>query len=140
MIRWSYVEVNVTTLLTASRESVDGELAAKAAGYSMAPVAMMAPCPGIRRGTEAVVPRVPGFVSEIVVPSKSETWSLPVRARDDVVGGPDEYEALWRPDVGTTGDPGQSPSPRPRRGRADSPSARVQARRQASKASFAGRA
>ena len=42
---------------------------------------MIAPWPGIRRGTEAVVPSVPGFVSEIVVPSKSETLILPVRAR-----------------------------------------------------------
>ncbi len=42
---------------------------------------MMAPWPGIRRGTEADVPSVPGFVREIVVPSKSETCSLPVRAR-----------------------------------------------------------
>ena len=42
---------------------------------------MMAPWPGISRGTEADVPSVPGFVREIVVPSKSETCSLLVRAR-----------------------------------------------------------
>ena len=42
---------------------------------------MIAPWPGMSRGTEAVVPRVPGFVSETVVPSKSDSLSLPVRAR-----------------------------------------------------------
>ncbi len=31
----------------------------------MAPVAMMAPCPGMRRGTEPMVPTVPGLVSEM---------------------------------------------------------------------------
>ncbi len=73
--------MNVTALLIARRESVAGAVAANSAGYSMAPVAMIAPWPGIRRGTDAVVPSVPGLVSEIVVPSKSETWSLPARAR-----------------------------------------------------------
>ena len=47
----------------------------------MAPAAMMAPCPGIRRGLEAMVPTVPGLVSEMVVPWKSAGVSLPVRAR-----------------------------------------------------------
>ena len=47
----------------------------------MAPVAMMAPWPGIRRGTEPTVPTVPGLVSEIVVPWKSSTVRRPVRAR-----------------------------------------------------------
>ena len=61
MIRWSYVEVKVTTLLIARRESVAGAEAANSAGYSMAPVAMMAPWPGISRGTDAVVPSVPGI-------------------------------------------------------------------------------
>ena len=56
-------------------------MARNSAGYSIAPVAMMAPWPGIRRGTEAVVPRVPGFVREIVVPSKSDSFSFPARAR-----------------------------------------------------------
>ena len=48
----------------------------------MAPVAMIAPWPGIRRGTDPSVPTVPGLVSEIVVPSKSCTVSLLLRARD----------------------------------------------------------
>ncbi len=39
----------------------------------MAPTAMMAPCPGTRRGMEAMVPTVPGLVSEMVVPWKSAT-------------------------------------------------------------------
>ncbi len=73
--------MKVTTLETASSESMAGAIARNCAGYSIAPVAMIAPWPGIRRGTEAVVPSVPGFVSEIVVPSKSETLILPVRAR-----------------------------------------------------------
>ena len=47
----------------------------------MAPVAMIAPCPGIRRGIEPTVPTVPGLVSEIVTPSKSATVSLLPRAR-----------------------------------------------------------
>ena len=34
----------------------------------MAPVAMIAPCPGISRGVDPIVPTVPGLVSEIVVP------------------------------------------------------------------------
>ena len=47
----------------------------------MAPVAMIAPWPGIKRGTEPSVPTVPGLVSEMVVPSKSGTVSLLLRAR-----------------------------------------------------------
>ena len=68
--------MNVTTLETASSDSIVGAIARNWAGYSIAPVAMIAPWPGIRRGTEAVVPRVPGFVSEIVVPSKSGDLDL----------------------------------------------------------------
>ena len=47
----------------------------------MAPAAMMAPCPGIRRGLEAIVPTVPGLVREMVVPWKSAGVSLALRAR-----------------------------------------------------------
>src|SRR5205807_443477 len=46
------------------------------------PVATITPWPGISRGTEAVVPSVPGFVSDTVVPSKSDTFSFPDRARE----------------------------------------------------------
>ncbi len=73
--------MKVTTLEMARRDSVAGAIARNCAGYSIAPVAMIAPCPGIRRGTEAVVPSVPGFVREMVVPSKSVSLILPVRAR-----------------------------------------------------------
>ena len=41
---------------------------------------MIVPCPAIRRGTECTVPMVPGLVSEIVVPWKSSTVSLLLRA------------------------------------------------------------
>ena len=56
---------------------------------------MIAPCPGSSRGTDAVVPSVPGLVSETVVPSKSESFSLPERARPDHVlrGGHELGEA-----------------------------------------------
>ena len=47
----------------------------------MAPVAMMAPWPGISRGFDPMVPTVPGLVSEMVVPSKSATASLFSRVR-----------------------------------------------------------
>ena len=46
----------------------------------MAPVATIVPWPAIRRGTEAVVPSVPGFVSVIVPPVRSSGDSLLVRA------------------------------------------------------------
>src|ERR1035438_4113033 len=51
----------------------------------MVPVAIMAPCPSISRGTEPTVPTVPGLVSEMVVPSKSWTVNLLLRARADLV-------------------------------------------------------
>ena len=41
---------------------------------------MIAPWPFIRRGTEWLVPIVPGLVRLIVVPWKSVTWSLSLRA------------------------------------------------------------
>jgi hypothetical protein len=42
---------------------------------------MIVPWPCMSRGTECTVPMVPGLVSEIVVPAKSSTPSLPPRAR-----------------------------------------------------------
>src|ERR1019366_8003754 len=42
----------------------------------MAPVAMIAPWPAIRRGLDDMVPTVPGLVREIVVPWKSAGGSL----------------------------------------------------------------
>ena len=41
----------------------------------------MTPCPCISRGADCVVPTVPGFVSEIVVPMKSSGEMAPLRER-----------------------------------------------------------
>ena len=46
----------------------------------MAPVATIVPWPAMSRGTEAVVPRVPGLVSVIVPPARSSGESRLVRA------------------------------------------------------------
>src|SRR2546423_647848 len=46
----------------------------------IAPVAMIEPWPFMRRGTEATVPMVPGFVSVMVAPAKSSGRSLLPRA------------------------------------------------------------
>src|SRR3954452_13001770 len=80
MIRWSYVEVSVITLLTARRASVSSAAPWYSAGYSIAPTPTIAPWPAINRGTEWTVPMVPGLVRLIVVPAKSSAVSLPVRA------------------------------------------------------------
>jgi hypothetical protein len=50
------------------------------AGYSIAPTPTIVPWPTVRRGTEWLVPIVPGLVSEIVTPEKSSAVSLFVRA------------------------------------------------------------
>jgi hypothetical protein len=50
------------------------------AGYSIAPTPMIAPWPCISRGTEWLVPSVPGLVSVMVVPAKSSACRLPARA------------------------------------------------------------
>ena len=68
-------------LLTASRARVSSEAPWYSAGYSIAPTPMIVPWPFISRGTEWLVPIVPGFVRLIVVPAKSSAPSLPVRAR-----------------------------------------------------------
>ncbi len=81
MMRWSYVEVSVIVLLTAAAASASSLIPANAAGYSMAPTPMMAPCPAINLGTEWTVPSVPGLVRLIVVAAKSSAVSLPWRAR-----------------------------------------------------------
>ncbi len=70
----------MTVLLTASLARVSAEAPWYAAGYSIAPTPTMQPWPGISRGTECTVPIVPGLVRLIVVPAKSSTVSLPVRA------------------------------------------------------------
>ena len=66
MIRWSYVDVIVMTFA--------------APMVRMAPVAMIEPWPFMRRGTDATVPIVPGFVRVIVAPAKSSGRSRLVRA------------------------------------------------------------
>ena len=67
-------------LLTALRVSVSSEAPWYSGGYSIEPTPRMQPCPFISRGTEWLVPIVPGLVRLIVVPWKSETSSLSSRA------------------------------------------------------------
>ncbi len=80
MTRWSYVEVSVMILLIALRVSVSSEAPWNSGGYSIEPTPMIAPWPFISRGTEWLVPIVPGLVRLIVVPWKSVTASLLLRA------------------------------------------------------------
>ena len=68
----------MTTLPRPSWAKTRGSAASYPAGYPRAPTPMMAPCPGIRRGTDCAVPSVPGLVSETVVPLKSSGEILPV--------------------------------------------------------------
>ncbi len=68
------------TLLMALREMTSSDAPCHSGGYSIAPTPMMAPWPFISRGTEWLVPMVPGLVSEMVVPWKSSTPSLLLRA------------------------------------------------------------
>ena len=51
------------------------------AGYSIDPTPTMVPWPCISRGTEWLVPIVPGLVMLSVVPAKSSVVSLLLRAR-----------------------------------------------------------
>ncbi len=81
MIRWSYVEVSVITLLTARLAIVSSAAPWYSGAYSIAPTPMMQPWPCISRGTECWVPIVPGLVRLIVVPWKSGSASLLSRAR-----------------------------------------------------------
>ena len=68
-------------LLIARSTSWSGFIPLNSAGYSMAPTPTMVPCPAISRGTEWLVPIVPGLVRLIVVAAKSSVVRLPVRAR-----------------------------------------------------------
>ncbi len=61
--------------------SASGFMPLNSAGYSIAPTPMMVPWPCISRGTEWLVPMVPGLVRLTVVPAKSSAASLPARAR-----------------------------------------------------------
>ena len=67
-------------LLMPILESVSWLAPWNSAGYSIAPTPTIVPWPCISRGTEWLVPRVPGLVSEIVVPLKSSAVRLPLRA------------------------------------------------------------
>ncbi len=67
-------------LLSALRVIVSSDAPWNAGGYSIEPTPMIAPWPFIRRGTEWLVPIVPGLVRLIEVPWKSVTASLPLRA------------------------------------------------------------
>ncbi len=67
-------------LLIALRVIVSSDAPWNSGGYSIEPTPMIAPWPFIRRGTEWLVPIVPGLVRLIEVPWKSVTWSLPLRA------------------------------------------------------------
>ena len=80
MTRWSYVDVSVMILLIALRVMVSSAAPWNSGGNSIDPTPMIAPCPFISRGTEWLVPIVPGLVRLIDVPAKSVTWSLPLRA------------------------------------------------------------
>ena len=55
-------------------------IAPRPGGYPIAPVAMIVPWPTISRGTEAIVPIPPGFVSEMFPPVRSSAVSVFVRA------------------------------------------------------------
>ena len=69
------------TLLIPSSDSVRGAMERYSAGKSRVPVATISPWPGMSRGAEAVVPTVPGLVSDTVVPMKSSGPMAPLRER-----------------------------------------------------------
>ena len=73
-------------LLIALRASVSSDAPCHSGGYSIAPTPMIAPWPFISRGTEWLVPMVPGLVRLTVVPWKSATVELVVAGlADDVL-------------------------------------------------------
>ncbi len=67
-------------MLTALRVRVSSEAPWYSGGKSIDPTPMIAPWPFISRGTEWLVPMVPGLVRLMVVPWKSLTASLLLRA------------------------------------------------------------
>ncbi len=68
------------TLDSPSSAMVWGSAPAKLVGNVSEPTPMMAPWPGMRRGTERSVPMVPGLVRVTVTPAKSSTVNLLVLA------------------------------------------------------------
>ena len=79
-------------LLIALRVRVSSEAPWNSGGYSIEPTPMIAPWPFISRGTEWLVPIVPGLVRLIVVPWKS-------RDRELVVAGLADQLLVRRPEV-----------------------------------------
>ncbi len=67
-------------LLMPVRDRVSSDAPSYAAGNSIEPTPTIRPWPFIRRGTEWLVPIVPGLVRLTVVPWKSAISSLPPRA------------------------------------------------------------
>ncbi len=63
--------MSVTTLLTPMRAIVCGSAPWYSGGWSIEPTPTITPWPGISRGTECIVPIIPGFVIDTVVPAKS---------------------------------------------------------------------
>ena len=63
-------------LETLMSTSLSGSEPWNSGGYSIEPTPMIAPWPCISRGTEWLVPMVPGLVSVMVVPAKSSTRQL----------------------------------------------------------------
>ncbi len=82
------------TFSTPSCSSVARGACAKPGGNAIAPAAMIAPWPTIRRGTDATVPMPPGLVSVNVAPVCSSTDELVVaRLGDELfVGGAERRE------------------------------------------------
>ena len=80
MIRWSYVDVSVMILLMPMSASFSSLAPWNSAGYSIAPTPTIVPWPTVRRGTEWLVPIVPGLVRLIVTPEKSSLVSALLRA------------------------------------------------------------
>ena len=74
MMRWSYVDVIVITFSAPATFAMPG-------GKPIAPVATIVPWPLMSRGTEAIVPIPPGFVSERLAPCRSSAVSELSRAR-----------------------------------------------------------
>ncbi len=56
------------TFCTPSSASLSGSTSPMPGGKAIEPVATIVPWPGIRRGTEAMVPMPPGLVSVMLAP------------------------------------------------------------------------
>ncbi len=66
----------MSTFDTPRSASIAWSAAWNSTGKSSEPTPMMAPCPGMSRGTDWTVPMVPGLVSVMVAPAKSSGVSL----------------------------------------------------------------